>query len=114
MISGSSDPGKDQETQELIERVVVENEIPLKESHKNKEGNLVLVCVSKDTRDELKDLVQTADVQLEINTPNSKQIPIILVGLSRHYEHEDITKLLATQKVYIKTFKTQNDLNQHL
>ena len=94
--------------------VVVENKIPLKESHKNKEGNLVLVCESKDARDELKDLVQTADVQLEINTPNSKQIPITLVGLSRNYEHEDITKLLATQNEFIKTFKIQNDLDQHL
>jgi hypothetical protein len=114
VISGSADPDKDQETQELIEKVVVENEIPLKESHKNKEGDLVLVCESKIVRDELKNLVQTANVQLEINSPNSKQIPITFVGLSKHYEHEEVEKMLSTQNEFIKMFKIQNDISQHL
>jgi hypothetical protein len=114
VISSSSDPGKDQETQELVERVVVENEIPLKESHKNKEGDLVLVCDSKIVRDELKNLVQTADTELEINSPNSKQIPITLVGLTKSYEHEEIIKMLSTQNQFIKMFNIQNDISQHL
>ena len=114
VISGSSDPSKDKETQELIEKVVVENEIPLKESHKNKEGNLVLVCESKIVRDELKDLVQTADIQLEMSSPNSKQIPITFVGLSKSYEHEEVIKMLSSQNEFIKMFKIQNDITQHL
>ena len=114
VISGSSDPEKYQETQELIERVVVENEISLKESHKNKEGDLVLVCESKTARDELKNLVRTADVELEINSPNSKQISITLVGLTKSYEHEEIMKMLSTQNEFIKMFKIQNDITQHM
>ena len=114
VISGSSDAGKDQETHELVERVVVENEIPLKESHKNKEGDIVLVCESKTARDELRDLVRIADSELEINSPNSKQIPITLVGLPKNYEHEEIMKMLSTQNEFIKMFKIQNDITQHM
>lgn len=113
VISSSSDPNKDQEAQNLIERVVMENEIPLKESHKNKEGDLVLICESKSSRDELRDLVREADVQLEVNTPSSKLIPITLVGLSKHYEHDEILKMLTTQNEFIKTFKIKNDINEH-
>ena len=114
VIGSSSDPGKDQQTHNLIERVVVENEIPLKESHKNKEGDLVLVCESKTARDELKDLVQTSDVELEVNSPNSRQIPITLVGLSKNYEHDEIMKMLATQNEFIKMFQIQNDITDHI
>ena len=114
VISGSSDSGKDQETQELLERVVVENEIPLKESHKNKEGDIVLVCESKTVRDELRDLVRTADSELEINSPNSKQIPITLVGLPRNYDHDEIMKMLSTQNQFIKMFTIQNDITEHM
>ena len=114
VISGSSDPEKYQETQELIERVVVENEIPLKESRKNKEGDLVLVCESKTARDELKELVRTADVDLEINSPNSKQISITLVGLPKSYEHEEIMRMLSMQNEFIKMFNIQNDITQHM
>ena len=114
VISGSAEPGKNQETRELVEKVVVQNEISLKDSHKNKEGDLVLVCESKIARDELKDLVQTANIQLEINSPNSKQIPITLVGLSKNYEHEEVMKMLSAQNEFIKMFKIQNDISQHL
>ena len=113
VISSSSDSEKDQEAQELIERVVVENEISLKESHKSKDGDLVLVCESKTARDELKDLVQTADVELKINSPNGKQIPITLVGLPKNYDHDEILKMLSTQNEFIKMFKIQNDINEH-
>ena len=76
---------------------MVENEIPLKESHKNKESGLVLVCESKTSRDELRELVRVANVDLEVNSPNSKQIPITLVGLAKSYEPDEIMKMLATQ-----------------
>ena len=72
--------------------MVVENEISLKESHKNKEGDLVLVCESKTARDELKNLVRTADVELEINSPNSKQISITLVGLTKRVKAMNMKK----------------------
>ena len=114
VISSSSDSGKDQETQELIERVVVENEIPLKESHKNKEGDIVLVCESKTARDELRDLVRVADSDIELNLPNSKQISVTFVGLPKIYEHDEIMKMLSTQNEFIKLFKIQNDITQHM
>ena len=46
--------------------------IPLSESYENKAGDLVLVCESKVARNELKNLVQTADQDILMNSPNTK------------------------------------------
>ena len=113
VISSKSDPNNDQKTHDLIERVVVENEIALKKSHKNKDGDLVLVCDSKSSRDELRDLVRTADGDLQVNTPDRKQIPITVVGLSKKYENDEVLKMLGIQNEFIKTFKIQNDITEH-
>ena len=113
VINSTSDPDKDLETKEMIERVVVENEIPLKESHKNKEGGLVLVCESETSRDELRELVRVANVDLEVTSPKSKQIAITLVGLTKSYQPDEIMKMLATQNEFIKIFKIQNEIAEH-
>ena len=54
VINKITDPTKDAEMHEIVEKIVVNNDISLAESHKSKEGDLVLVCRSEEARNELK------------------------------------------------------------
>ena len=98
----------------MIERVLIENEIPLEQTHQNKDGDLVLTCESKAVRDELKDLVQMANEQVEMRTPNAKHKPITIVGLPTKYSKEDTMKHIVSQNSFIKKFATLNNMDDHL
>ena len=69
MINKVSDAAKNTETHKLIEKVLLDNEIPLAESHQNPDGNLILTCASKADRDELKQLVLTANQDIAMSSP---------------------------------------------
>ena len=97
----------------IIERTVVDNQIPLKETFTNKEGDLVLVCESAEKRDELKTLVQTAKQDIKMNTPKPKQHSITIVGMASEYNTDEIKKLIVQQNVLIKRFTEANNLDDH-
>ena len=97
----------------IIEKTVVDNDIPLKETFTNKEGDLVLVCESAEKRDELKTLVQTAKEDIKMNTPKPKQHSITIVGMAREYNKEEIKKLIVQQNALIKLFTESNSLDDH-
>ena len=114
VISNPTDPKEKEETQEIVEKVVVDNAIALAESHTNKEGNLVLVCQSQQARDDLRDLVRATGEEIIMDTPKTRQKSITLVGLQRAYNNEEVIKMLITQNEFIKTFTIQNDISDHL
>ena len=97
----------------VVERTVIDNEIPLKETFTNKEGDLVLVCESTEKRDELKMLVQTAKQDIKMNTPKPKQHSVTIVGMAREYNTDEIKKLIVQQNVLIKRFTEANKLDEH-
>ena len=98
----------------IIEKAVVENNIPLKETYTNKSGDLVLVCESTEMRDELKNIVRTAKQDISMNTPKAKEHSIAIVGMSREYSIEEIKKLIIQQNTLIKRFTEANNLDEHL
>ena len=99
--------------QTIIEKTVVENQIPLKETYTNKSGDLVLVCESTEKRDELKNLVHTAKQDITMTTPKVKHQSITLVGLAREYSAEEIKKLILQQNTLIKKFAEANNFDEH-
>ena len=114
VINKEIDQVKDIENQEIVEKVVIESGICLKQSIKDKDGNIVLVCESKEARDELKNLVQTADENIRMISPKEKLVPITLVGLPRQLDAEEVVKMLCTQNEFIKTFTIKNDITEHI
>lgn len=108
----------DQRAQEankmVIEKTVVDHQIPLKETFTNRTGDLVLVCESAEKRDELKNLVQNAKNDISMNTPKAKEHSITIVGMSREYDKEEIKTLIVQQNILIKRFTEANDLDEHL
>ena len=86
IINKEEDSQKNTEAQNIVEKVVLENEIPLEKSHLNKSGDMVLVCKSTEIRDELKQLVETAKKDISMNSPKTKQVPVTIVGFPKSYE----------------------------
>ena len=114
IISKDTDERKNKEARKVIEKVLIENEISLAETHQNKDGDLVLICDSKDAREELKQLVQTASQEIVMSSPNTKLDAITIVGLLSEYGKEEVVKCIKTQNGFVKQFATLNKLDDHL
>ena len=97
----------------IVERTVVENQIPLKETFTNKQGDLVLVCESTEKRDQLKELVHSAKDDISMNTPKPKQNSITIVGMTREYSTNEIKQLIVQQNMLIKRFTEANKIDDH-
>ena len=114
VINKDADTNKNVENQNVIEKIVLENEIQLSDSHKSGSGDIVLVCEKREARDKLKDLVHTADEGIAMISPKVKQVPITIVGLPREYSKDDSVKMLVSQNQYIKKFSAINNINEHI
>ena len=98
----------------IVEKTVVENQIPLKETFTNRTGDLVLVCESTEQRDELKNLVHNAKQDISMTTPKAKEHSITIVGMCREYSAEEVKNLIKQQNFLIKRFAEANNLDEHL
>ena len=114
IISKEDDAMKNAETHKVIERVLIENEIPLAESRKSKDGDLVLTCESKAARDELKNLVLGLNQEIAMSSPKTKQQSITIVGLPNNYTKEDAIRSIVTQNEFMKQFSVLNKIDDHL
>ena len=100
------------ENRKVIEKAIIDNNINLKESITKKSGDLVLVMNCSDERDKLKDLVQTAKNDIQMNAPKPKHQPITIVGLAREYSVEEINKLIL-QNELVRRFAVANKMEDH-
>ena len=113
VINKSADPEKDATNKEAVEKIVVENAISVAKSHKNKEGDLVLVCPTEEARNELRSLVETTNEDIQMNSPKTKQHSITIVGLSKKMSKDELVNRLSVNE-FIKTFGIRNKLEHHL
>ena len=97
----------------IIEKAVVDNQIPLTETYTNKTGDLVLVCESVEKRDELKTLVHTVKQDIAMNSPKVKIQSITIVGMEREYNADEIKKLILQQNFLIQRFAEANNFDEH-
>ena len=114
VINKDANENKNLENQNIIEKLVLDNAIPLTDSHKRESGDMVLVCENKSTRDKLKDLVQKTDDGITTTSPKAKLVPITIVGLPRECTKEDGIKLLVSHNQFIKKFAEINNIDEHM
>ena len=86
-----------EENQNKIEDVLIRNKVEVAESFKNRGGDLVVVCNSKEELDTVKNLVATTSQDTEVRTPNEKRPSITIVGIPKEYSKEEIAQLLVLQ-----------------
>ena len=114
IISKDGDSERNAETHRMIERVLVENDIPLAESRQSKDGDLILTCETKAARDELQNLVQTANQHIAMSAPKTKHQSITIVGLPNDYSKEEAMRYIISQNEFIKQFSVLNKIADHI
>ena len=100
------------DSNQSIQKVIIENDIPVTDAFKNNAGNLVLECSSVESRDKLKKL--GSDVNLELKAIVGKKDNITIVGMNKLFTKEEVIKQLLIQNTFLSHLNTVNDINEHL
>ena len=101
VIKKAEEEEKNSENLNFIENALISNNIPVTKSFKNKTGDLLVVCESKDTRDQIKNLVSTTNHDIICSSPQEKRSSITIVGLPKEYKKEKVLQILPLQNDYI-------------
>ena len=91
-----------------LNKVIVDDSIPVAKSFKNSTGGLVLVCANINSREKLKDIISEKDENLRMKSIVKKKLNITIVGLRECYTKEEILNQLVSQNQFIKLFSTVN------
>ena len=89
------------------------NNIGLQKSYTNKSGELVLVCDSKESRDNLSTIVDSIDNTIPTKRPTGKRPTIAIVGLHKDYTKEQIVTMVVKQNEFVRKFMTSNNIEDH-
>ena len=114
IIKSSQDSNQNEVTRTNVEKAIMVNNIAVSQSYKNSVGDLVVVCDTEDKRNELKDLVASANQDIVMNTPVEKRASITIVGLQQEYNKDEIIQMLVLQNGFIKGFTNSNDIKKHI
>ena len=98
----------------MLEKVIVDNSIPITKSFINNSGDTVLVCDSADTTDKLKEAISASSENVEMKFYMKRKSSITIVGLSRMYKKEELVHQLVMQNQCVKHFSAGNNINEHL
>ena len=114
VINKATDSSVDKINTDLVENMVIENRIPVTKSFKNRNGNLVVVCDSVESRDALKNQVSASNDNIEMKTPKENRPVVSIVGLTKKYEKHEVTDLLVKQNYFLGQFAEQNNVDEHI
>ena len=114
VINKATDSTINKTNTKLIEKTVVDSRIPVKKAYKNKEGNLVVVCESEESRNSLKQKVSASNANIEMRSPKENRPVISIVGLTRKFDSEEVIDLLMKQNHFLRQFSMNNEINDHI
>jgi hypothetical protein len=114
VVGKTNDAQRDTKHMEVVQKVIMDNDVTLQKSYKNKNGELVIVCDSKEARDNLSNIVNSIDDNIPTKSPNGVRPTISIVGLYKEYTKEEITAMFVKQNEFVKKFATNNNIEDHL
>ena len=90
-----------------VEKIIVDNSIPVTKSFKNSTGYLVLFCENSDSRDKLKDIISEKDENLRMKSIVKKKLTITS-GIERvPQERRNTQSTCITKSVYQAFFNSK-------
>ena len=113
IVKKSDDEMKTKENVAVVENAMIENNISIVDSYKNKTGDLMVVCESNEIMEELKNIVLSINDEIVLDTPKEIKPGITIVGLQKEYKKEEIIDMVM-QNSFIKNFSRSNNLDEHL
>ena len=103
---------KDTDKNDSIEKLIVENKIPVTNILQSKAGDTLLVCDSITSRDKLKKL--TSENNMNLKPVAGKKLNITIVGLQKEYSKEEVITQLMVQNEFLNQLNVSNDINDHI
>ena len=113
VVKSVADEVKRQENQKAVADAVMQNDVSVVESYQNKSGDLMVVCESVDSRNQLKDIV-TNSGNIIVNAPREMRHSVTIVGLPTQYEKEEVIEILVKQNRFIRDFAQNNKIDDHI
>ena len=113
VLEKTEDINKDKENIELIEKIIMDHDIPLQASYRNQNGELTLLCDSKESRDSLINIVNNSGENIPTKSPVGKLPSITIVGLPKEYSKEEVVEMLVKQNDFINKFSHANNIQDH-
>lgn len=90
---------------DVIERLVVDGNIGIKDSYDNKQGNTVLICDTDEQRNKLEAKIQEALPEVGVKSLNNfLKTSIAVVGFSPTYDSSNILEMILKQNEFVKNF----------
>ena len=113
VVAKMNEVDKDRQNIDIVEKAIMDNNISLQKSYTNKSGELVLVCDSKESRDNLSTIVESIDNTIPTKRPTGKRPTIAIVGLHKDYTKEQIVTMVVKQNEFVRKFMTSNNIEDH-
>lgn len=114
VIKGSEDQVQNDANRNKIGKTIIENSIPVNMSYQKRSGDIVVHCDSVEKRNELKNKVESTNIDMVMETPVEKRASITIVGLREEYDKDEIIKMLVLQNGFIKGFSNANEIKNHI
>lgn len=113
VVKKVTDEVKRKENQKLVEEAIMENNVSVVESYQNKSGDLMVVCESVDSRNQLKEIV-TNKGDIVVNAPRETRHQVTIVGLPNQYVKEEVVEIMVKQNRFIRDFAQKNKIDDHI
>lgn len=97
-----------------IEKVIVDNGIPVTNSYRNSMGALVLECDDPASREKLRTAIASSSTEAQMKSIQGKKPSVTIVGLSQQYSKEEVINQIVSQNQFVKHFSTVNDIKEHI
>ena len=98
VIDHLDDEEVNRENRRIVENVVLDNNICLKDSFENKKGDLIIICESPEKRGNLKSKIEAANAGINLKIPSPRNV-ISIAGFDHEYPQEEILQQMINQKI---------------
>ena len=113
VLGKAEDPNRNKNHIDIVEKAIMDNNISLQNTYKNRNGEVVLVCESEVSRDLLQSMVSSVVNDIPTKTPKGKNPSISIVGLPKEYSADEIIGMLVKQNDFVKYFALANNIDEH-
>ena len=129
IIPAATDEEENMSQNKIVNKIAVDKKVSITKSFKKKNGDTVIVCNSRETRDSLKGHIENAIPQIEIKSSDNCKYTIVKIlteqnyflrayfadeNLNDHIKFIDTKPLRNNSELFQATFKISKQLRQHL
>ena len=115
ILPAAGDEAHQKQQVKRINKVAVERKVSIAKSFKKKNGDMVIVCNSRETRDSLKGHIKDTIPEIEVISSNSNcKYTIAVVGFDNNYCGNDIVSTLIDQSFFLKAFFSIEKVDEHI